>query len=72
MNLRPRTKRLAGIFCKGERLRWQVAVLNDAPKFRRETMPYLERHNETDEVFVLLEGACTLYIGHGDQSPGSN
>jgi hypothetical protein len=29
-------------------------------------MPYLERHNETDKVFVLLEGACTLYIGHGD------
>ncbi|MEN6595203.1 MAG: hypothetical protein ABFC31_09715 [Clostridiaceae bacterium] len=48
---------------------WRVAILNDAPKFRRETMPYLERHNETDEVFVLLEGACTLYIGHGDATP---
>jgi len=33
-------------------------------------MPYLERHNETDEVFVLLEGACTLCIGYDDQSPG--
>ena len=54
------------IDCSG----WRVAILNDAPKFRRETMPYLERHNETDEVFVLLEGTCTLYIGHGDQSPG--
>ena len=32
-------------------------------------MPYLERHNETDEVFVLLEGACTLCIGYDDQSP---
>ncbi len=44
---------------------WRVAILNDAPKFRRETTPYLERHNETDEVFVLLEGNCTLYIGDG-------
>ena len=32
-------------------------------------MPYLERHNEADEVFVLLEGACTLYIGHGGAAP---
>lgn len=44
---------------------WRVAILNDAPKFRRETTPYLERHNETDEVFVLLEGTCALYIGDG-------
>jgi len=44
---------------------WRVAILNDAPKFRRETMPYLERHNCTDEVFVLLEGSSTRYIGDG-------
>jgi len=35
-------------------------------------MPYLERHNETDEVFVLMEGQCTLYIGDGkDATPGN-
>jgi len=45
---------------------WRVAILNDAPVFRRDTTPYLERHNETDEVFVLLEGTCTLYIGDGE------
>lgn len=55
------------IDCNG----WRVALLNDAPKFRRETMPYLERHNDTDEVFVLLEGASTLYIGDGDAALGS-
>lgn len=60
---------MRGIFCIGERLCWRVAILNDAPKFWRETMPYFERHNETDEVFVLLEGACTLCIGYDDQSP---
>lgn len=45
---------------------WRVAFLNDDPsRFRRETMPYLERHNETDELFVLMKGRCTLYIGDG-------
>jgi len=47
---------------------WRVALLNDAPRFRRETTPYLERHNETDEVFVLLAGTCTLYIGDGAEN----
>lgn len=46
---------------------WRVAFLNDDPsRFRRETMPYLERHNETDELFVLTAGKCTLYIGDGE------
>ena len=49
---------------------WRVAILNDAPQFRRETMPYLERHNNTDEVFVLLEGSCTLYLGDGFEDVG--
>ena len=45
---------------------WRVAFLNDDPsKYRRETIPYLERHNETDELFVLLEGECTLYVADG-------
>ena len=45
---------------------WRVAFLNDDPsKFRRETIPYLERHNEMDELFVLLEGECTLYVADG-------
>ena len=52
---------------------WRVALLNDDPtRYRRETMPYLERHNETDETFVLLSGGCTLDIGseRGD-APGT-
>lgn len=46
---------------------WRVALLNDDPaRFRPETLGYLERHNLTDEVFVLLSGECTLLIGDGD------
>jgi len=50
---------------------WRVAILNDADKFRRENTTFLERHNLTDEVFVLLEGDSYLYIGDGgDDSAG--
>jgi len=46
---------------------WRVAFLNDDPtKYRRNTLTYMERHNETDEVFVLTAGKCTLLIGDGD------
>lgn len=52
---------------------WRVALLNDRPEgYRRETLTYLERHMETDEVFVLLSGRCTLLIGDGTGSaPGT-
>ena len=51
---------------------WRVALMNDDPaKYRRETVPYMERHNKTDEVFALLEGNCTLLIGDGDETPGT-
>lgn len=46
---------------------WIVAYLNYAPRFDRKTLEYLERHNETDEVFILLEGAATLLIGENGE-----
>jgi ureidoglycolate hydrolase len=50
---------------------WRVAILNDAEKFRREQITFMERHDLTDEVFVLLTGTASLYIGDGgDDSPG--
>lgn len=42
---------------------WRVAFLNWAPRFTRAGMPYLERHTDTDEVFVLLRGESTLLMG---------
>lgn len=45
---------------------WRAAILNDDPaKYRLENLCDFERHNKTDEVFVLLEGRCTLLIGDG-------
>ena len=40
---------------------WRVAYLRYSEAF--ENVKKLERHNETDEVFVLLEGEATLIIG---------
>lgn len=50
---------------------WRVAFLNYDEKFMRENTIYLERHDLTDEVFILLSGTCSLFIGNGDSdSPG--
>ncbi|MCR5689446.1 MAG: hypothetical protein K6G71_04275 [Clostridiales bacterium] len=40
---------------------WCVAFLTQDDEYTVNT--YMERHLETDEVFVLLKGEATLYIG---------
>ena len=42
---------------------WRVAILRYAERFDRQSPIRLERHLLTDEVFVLLEGSATLFIG---------
>lgn len=42
---------------------WRVAFLNWAEKFDKGSDFPAERHLLTDEVFVLLAGSATLYIG---------
>ena len=43
---------------------WRVGLLSYGEKFSRFFM--LERHNRTDEVFVLVKGEATLYIADKD------
>ena len=45
---------------------WRVAVLNYLEEIRPERVDSVERHNETDEVFVLLCGQGILFLGEGD------
>jgi hypothetical protein len=44
---------------------WRVAIL----RYHEELLPHniaaVQRHDETDEVFVLLAGRCILFIGEG-------
>lgn len=48
---------------------WRVAVLNFSEDLLPENIKAMQRHNETDEVFVLLAGRCILFIGDGDNEP---
>jgi hypothetical protein len=47
---------------------WRVAVLNYSDQLLPENLTAMQRHNETDEVFILLRGSCILFIGDGDQN----
>jgi hypothetical protein len=44
---------------------WRVAILNYSDELRPENLSTMQRHNETDEVFVLLRGRCILFLGEG-------
>ena len=46
---------------------WRVAILNYIDEIHPEQITKMERHNETDEVFVLIKGQGILFLGEGDQ-----
>jgi ureidoglycolate hydrolase len=43
--------------------KWRVAILRYSDELLPKRIITMQRHNETDEVFVLLEGRCILFIG---------
>lgn len=42
---------------------WRVAIINYADRFDEANFEKLERHLETDEVFILIDGRATLVAG---------
>ncbi|WP_312369775.1 hypothetical protein [Lachnoclostridium sp.] len=42
---------------------WRVAILNYCDELSIDQIENMQKHNKTDEVFVLLEGECTLFTG---------
>jgi ureidoglycolate hydrolase len=48
---------------------WRVAFLNYDEKYLEGNIKMLEKHNETDEVFVLLNGKCKLLVAEGNDKP---
>lgn len=46
---------------------WRVAVITHNDSFLEENFNKIERHMETDEVFILSDGEATLYIGEERQ-----
>ena len=45
---------------------WRVAYLRYCDLYTPENITRLERHIETDEVFVLLNGHAILFLGAGE------
>ena len=45
---------------------WRVAILNFLDEILPERLESMERHNETDEVFVMLKGQGILFLGEGE------
>jgi len=46
---------------------WRVAILNYIDELLPEKIDNLHVHTETDEVFALLGGACTLILADRDK-----
>ncbi len=49
---------------------WRVAILRPTEDLLPQNLDQVQKHDETDEVFVLLTGRCILFVGEGNQPPG--
>jgi ureidoglycolate hydrolase len=47
---------------------WRVALMNYTSDLLPEKINQMQKHTETDEVFVLLAGRCILILGEGDEA----
>jgi len=47
---------------------WRVAILRFVDELLPQRLGKMQRHDKTDEVFVLLAGRCILFIGEGTES----
>jgi ureidoglycolate hydrolase len=51
---------------------WRVAILRYLDELRPDRIDSMERHTETDEVFVLLHGQAVLILGgRGERLEGA-
>ncbi|MFP4016283.1 MAG: cupin domain-containing protein [Halanaerobiales bacterium] len=51
--------------------KWRVAILNYCEELLPENISNMQKHDQTDEVFVLLKGECTLFIADGTDEIGN-
>ncbi len=47
---------------------WRVALMNYTDDLTPDKINRMQKHTETDEVFVLMAGRCILFIGEGEDS----
>ena len=48
---------------------WRVAVLRYCDDLKLENIHTMQKHMLTDEVFVLLEGSCSLFSAGSEKEP---
>ena len=48
---------------------WRTAVLNQGKENKKESLSYIEKHKESDEVFLLLKGKADLIVGGDGEKP---
>ncbi|AGB40272.1 WxcM-like protein [Halobacteroides halobius DSM 5150] len=46
---------------------WRVAILKYCDELLPQKINKMQKHDQTDEVFVLLEGECILFLGEGEE-----
>ena len=46
---------------------WRVAIINYTPDLTPDKINRMQKHTETDEVFVLMTGRCILFLGEGEE-----
>lgn len=42
--------------------KWRTAILNHISELEPDKIKKIQKHNKTDEVFVLLRGKCILFL----------
>ncbi|HNE03014.1 MAG TPA: hypothetical protein PLT08_00740 [Anaerolineales bacterium] len=47
---------------------WRVALMNYTDDLTPENINRMQKHTETDEVFVLMAGHCILFLGEGEET----
>jgi len=47
---------------------WRVGFLNFASNLVPDRITELQRHDESDDLFILLSGDCVLIMGEGEES----
>lgn len=47
---------------------WRVALMNYTDDLTPDKINRMQKHIETDEVFVLMAGRCILFIGEGEEN----
>lgn len=47
---------------------WRVALMNYTDDLTPDKINRMQKHTETDEVFVLMAGHCILFIGEGEEA----